>query len=64
MSSFNTPREVAELIYRLTEIDDSLAESIELELVRMYGGVRKKLQARGITPYRYLDPSNFHTQSG
>lgn len=54
MSSFNTPREIAEFIYQLSKIDGALVGSIELELVKMYRNVEKKLLARGIKPYRYI----------
>lgn len=55
MSSFNTSREIAEFIYQLTKIDSTLAGSIELEIVKMYRNVERKLRARGIVPYRYVD---------
>lgn len=55
MSSFNQPREIAELIYRLSEIDEGIAGAVELEIVRMYRSVQKRLKARGYIPYRYLN---------
>ncbi|MEM1931204.1 MAG: radical SAM protein [Sulfolobales archaeon] len=58
MSSFNKPREIAELLYRLSKVDDEIPKTIELEVVRLYRNVRKKLDAADLRPIMYIEPDS------
>lgn len=61
MSSFNKPREIAELMYRLSKIDEKIVKTVELEVVKMYRNVKRKLESAGLHPYTYINP-DFRTR--
>lgn len=58
MSSFNKPREIAELIYELSKIDYEIPKTVELEIVKLYKNVRKKLDSVNLRPFTYIEPDS------
>ncbi|MEM2006106.1 MAG: radical SAM protein [Sulfolobales archaeon] len=58
MSSFNKPREIAELIYGLSKIDEEIPKTVELEIVRLYKNVKKKLDSINLRPITYIEPDS------
>lgn len=56
MSSFNRPSEIAELLYRLSKIGEGVVGAVELEVVRLYKSVEKRLKLAGLHPHRSVKP--------
>jgi len=58
MSSFSTERNMGQLRDRVSQIDDKLANDLELEEVIRYPRVEHRLQKFGLTPTVSHDPKN------